>query len=141
MLPWHVCSMPVTTSFREYVADQLAPLGDVLIKRMFGGVGLYFEGKMFGLIDDDTVFLRVNDETRAELVKRHMPALGPVKRDPGKVSQNYYQLPLEVLEDSEVLLIWARRAVVASRSKTAGEVRRARAKVAKKSVKKRRARE
>lgn len=132
--------MPVTTSYREYVADQLAPLGDVVIKRMFGGAGLYFEGKMFGLIDDDTVFLRVDDETRAEFVERHMPALRPVASDPGKVSQNYYQLPVEVLEDSEALLIWARRAVVAAQSKSAAVVKRERARVAK-AGKKRRARE
>jgi DNA transformation protein len=123
--------MPVTTSYREYVADQLAPLGEVEIKRMFGGAGLYFDGKMFGLIDDDTVFLRVNDETRPEFVARQMPAFHPVRSDPNKVSENYYQLPVEVLEDSDALVTWARRAIVAAQSKTAALVRRERTRAAK----------
>jgi DNA transformation protein len=116
--------MAVTASYRQYVADQLAPLGEVEIKRMFGGVGLYFDGKMFGLVDDDTVFLRVDDASRDAFVKRAMPALRPVRKEPSKVSRNYYQLPVEVLEDSEELLVWARRAIVAAQSKTAGAMRR-----------------
>lgn len=117
--------MSVRPSFRDFVADQLAPLGDVEIKRMFGGLGLYLEGKIFGLIFDDTVFLRVDDASRPDFVKRNMPALRPVRRDPSKVSENYYQLPIEALEDPASLLTWARRAVRASRSMTAGARRRA----------------
>lgn len=122
--------MPVTPSFRDYVADQLLPLGEVLIKRMFGGCGLYFDGKMFGLIDDDTVYLRVNDETRPTYVARGMSPFQPVRSKPKMVSYNYYQLPEEVLEDSDTLRTWGQAAIQASRSKTAAVVRRERAKTA-----------
>jgi DNA transformation protein len=124
--------MPVTPSYREYVADQLAALGEVVIKRMFGGAGLYFQNLMFGLIDDDTVYLRVDDATRPDFLKRDMPALRPVRRDPSKVSENYYQLPGEVLEDSEELVIWAKRAIRAAASPTAAAVKAARKKATRK---------
>ena len=130
--------MPVSTSYREYVADQLSPLGPVLIKRMFGGAGLYFDGRMFGLIDDDTVYLRVDDETRPELVARGMTPFHPVRSDPKKVSQNYYQLPAEVLEDSDELVVWAKRAIKAAMSPTAAVVRRARTRAAKSPTKRKR---
>lgn len=116
--------MPVSASYREYVADQLSALGQVTIKRMFGGAGLYFEGRMFGLLDDDTVYFRVDDETRSEFIARGMGAFHPVRSDPKKVSLNYYQVPAEVLEDSEQLVAWAERAVKASRSPTAAMARR-----------------
>ena len=85
------------------------------IKRLFGGVGLYFEGVLFGLIDDDTLYLRVDDATRPDFEQRHMPALRPVRKEPSKVSRSYYQAPSEVLEDSEALRQWAQRAIRAAR--------------------------
>ncbi len=45
--------MAVSAEFRDYVADLFAPLGDVKIKLMFGGAGIYFKDQMFGLIADD----------------------------------------------------------------------------------------
>jgi len=120
--------MPLSASYREFVADQLSALGSVQIKRMFGGAGLYFDGRMFGLIDDDTVYLRVNDETRPEFLERGMAPFHPVRRDPKKVSANYYQLPGEVLEDGEQLIVWAKRAIKASLSPTAAAARKRAAK-------------
>lgn len=122
--------MAVSASYRKYVADQLAALRGVVIKRMFGGASLYFEERMFALIDDDTVYLRVDDTTRPEFVKRNMAPFRPVKRDPKKVSENYYQLPAEVLEDSETLVVWAKRAIRAAKSPTAAVARRAKKKKA-----------
>jgi DNA transformation protein len=118
--------MGVSPSYREYVADQLSALAGVMIKRMFGGAGLYFDGRMFGLIDDDTVFLRVDDATRPGFVERGMEPFHPIRSNPNKVSQNYYQLPADVLEDNEQLVIWARRAIQASLSPTAAVASRAR---------------
>jgi DNA transformation protein len=112
--------MAVTPSYREYVADQLAALRSLVVKRMFGGVGLYFENRMFGVIDDDVLYLRVDDETRPEFVKRGMPALRPVRN---KVSENYFALPDEVLADSEELMSWAKRAIRAAASPTAAAAR------------------
>ena len=120
--------MPVTPSYAEFVSEQLAALGDVVRKRMFGGVGFWFAGTMFGLIDDDTVYLRVDDETRPEFVKREMSAFRPVK---DKVSENYYELPSDVLEDAEECVAWARRAIRAAGSPSAAVAKRVRAQAAK----------
>lgn len=114
-----VQAMTVTQSYREYIAEQLASLGVVTLKRMFGGVGLYYDGKMFGLIDDDTVYLRVDDATRPDYSDRGMPPFRPMKREPSKVSLNYYQVPGDVIDDAESMVAWARRAVSASRQPTA----------------------
>jgi len=120
--------MPLSASFREFVADQLSTLRSVEIKRMFGGAGLYFDGRMFGLIDQDSLYLRVDDETRPEFLARGMTPFHPVRRDPKRVSLNYYQLPAEVLEDSEELVVWAKRAIKASLSPTAAVARKRAAK-------------
>ena len=118
--------MPVTPSYVNYVVDQLAALGSVTAKRMFGGIGLYFDGLFFGLIDDDVVFLRVDDESRGEYLAREMPAFRPVRGKPEMSTPNYYQVPGEVLDDADELVVWARRALSAARGAPPAKKRAAR---------------
>ena len=47
-----------------YLLELLAPLGPVSARRMFGGVGLFHGGMMFGLIARDELFLKVSDANR-----------------------------------------------------------------------------
>ncbi|HET8932337.1 MAG TPA: TfoX/Sxy family protein [Polyangiales bacterium] len=117
--------MPVTDSFREFLVDQLAGLGEVTIKRMFGGLGLYRQGLFFGIVDDDTLFFRVDDQTRGDFTSREMPPFQPVRREPNKRSLNYYQCPADVLDDADELVAWAQRATRAASSPTAAAAKRA----------------
>jgi DNA transformation protein and related proteins len=102
--------MSVSTGYLAYVLEQLAGLGDVSARRMFGGVGLYSGEHFFGLIDDDVLFLRADDANRAEFVARGMPPFQPFKDKP-EFSMSYYQTPADVLEDAEELARWARASV------------------------------
>lgn len=119
--------MTVTPSFLTYVLDQLGELRDVVARRMFGGFGLYLDGTFFGLIDADEVYLRVDDETRDDFVAHGMPAFRPVRSQPERVSNAYYQLPGAVLDDRELLAVWAQRAVTAARRANAPAVQARRA--------------
>ena len=66
--------MPISDEFSDFVVDQLSGWGDVSVRRMFGGAGLYCEGVMFGLIADDaTTFLEStcvagNQDTKVSLM-------------------------------------------------------------------------
>ena len=51
--------------FTAYLLDLLAPIGPVSARPMFGGVGLFHSGMMFGLIARDELFLKVGDTNRA----------------------------------------------------------------------------
>jgi len=102
--------MSVSKGYLEYVLEQLAGVGDVTSRRMFGGVGLYSGEHFFGLIDDDVLFLRADDTNRADFVARGMPAFQPFKDKP-EFSMSYYQAPADVLEDAEELARWARASV------------------------------
>jgi DNA transformation protein len=107
--------MAVSRDYVTYVLDQLAGLGSVLERRMFGGIGLYFDGLFFGLIDDDVVYLRVDDESRPKYVAQGMQPFRPVRDAPEKTTPNYYELPGEILEDADDCAAWARDAVRAAR--------------------------
>ena len=47
----------------ERLLEKLAPL-DVVAKPMFGEYGLYFKGKNFGLVCDNTLFIKVTEPGR-----------------------------------------------------------------------------
>lgn len=51
--------------FVEYVLDQLDKDCAVTAKKMFGEYGLFCDGKMFGMICDDRLFVKPTDAGRA----------------------------------------------------------------------------
>jgi len=49
----------------DEVGERLMPLGEVRIRAMFGGCGIFEGGDMFGLISADSrLYLKVDDATR-----------------------------------------------------------------------------
>lgn len=51
---------------------------------MFGGAGLYREGVMFALLDDDVIYFRVDDALEADLkAQGSAPWVYSMKRDGG----------------------------------------------------------
>lgn len=81
-------------------------LGRVAARSMFGGWGIYREGRMFGLIADDTLYLKADDKNRAMF---EAEGLGPFVYDgKGKpVSMSYYEVPPEALDDPSAMRPWA----------------------------------
>jgi DNA transformation protein len=89
------------------------------MRRMFGGAGIYADGVMFGLIADDTLYLKANDET-----KRNFEAegLGPFVYEGGgrTVAMSYWRIPERLLDDPDEMVAWARIALgVAQRAAAA----------------------
>lgn len=101
-------------SFVEYTLELLEPLGPVQARAMFGGWGLYYGGRMMGLIVEDRLYLKTDDTTRPDF-----EAAGgePFVYDSGKgkpVTMSYWTPPADASDDAHALLPWARRAVDAS---------------------------
>ncbi len=111
--------MPVSPSFKTFVLEQLQLLGGVTARSMFGGVGLYHDGIFFGLLDDDTVYLRVDDLNRSDYEGAGATPFRPY----GDTSypMQYYQVPADVLDDREALRQWAEKSVAAARRKRAAK--------------------
>jgi len=102
--------MAVQAQYLEYVLEQLAPLGDVSTRRMFGAVGLYSRELFFGLIDDDTLFFKTDASNAAEYQSRNMPRFMPPTDRPVS-ALGYHQVPADIIEDGESLVAWARQSV------------------------------
>lgn len=111
--------MPVSPSYRTFVLEQLGRVAPAIRARsMFGGVGIYSDALFFALMDDDTLFFKVDDTNRPDFEAAGMGPFRPFGPD-GEVMQ-YYQVPEELLEDVETLELWVGKAVeVARRRKRA----------------------
>jgi TfoX/Sxy family transcriptional regulator of competence genes len=109
--------MPVSPTYRAFVLDQLGRVAeDIRARSMFGGVGIYAGELFFALIDDDTLYLKVDDTNRPDFVAAGMTPFMPFGVE-GEVMQ-YYELPADLLEGGEELGVWVGKAIeVARRAK------------------------
>lgn len=99
----------------EDVADLFAAFGPVRRKRMFGGVGLYADGLMFAIETSSGLFLKADSAFGAEL-----HALGCRKftyeAKGRRIEVNFWTIPDFVLDDSEELAAYSRRALAIARA-------------------------
>ncbi|MCP4361350.1 MAG: TfoX/Sxy family protein [Chloroflexi bacterium] len=101
--------MATTPEYRDYIVDLLTPYYPVTTRNMFGGVGIFCEDGMFGLITaEDVFYLKVDDENRADYKAADMPQF---------MNMPYYQAPGNVLDSTENLGVWVQKSLeVAHRS-------------------------
>lgn len=105
--------------------DLFAPFGKVVIRRMFGGEGLYRDNVMFGFVFGEQIYLKTDEAGRqAFIAEGAAPFVYPMKK--GDItSHNYYALPDRLYDDPDELAEWARAAFVVARSKSASKTRKA----------------
>lgn len=111
--------------FTMYVLDQLSGYAGTEGRAMFGGVGVYQDGVMFGIIFKRRLYFHVSRETAGSYTARRMKAFAP---SPGKVMKAYREVPLSVLEDADMLTAWARTARGVPRATSRPKARKPRAK-------------
>jgi DNA transformation protein len=95
-------------SFKDYVLEQLSGARGLKTRSMFGGTGLYMGQSFFGIVHKGSLYMRTDEASRPAYVKAGSRPFNPK----GKVElHRYYEVPADILEDSEELLVWAKRAV------------------------------
>ncbi len=97
----------------EDALSLLEPVGDVFPRAMFGGWGLYLDGRMFALVGDGQLYLKVDDETRELFRAAGCRPFGMEMRGKWK-EMGYWTPPDAAADDRRELLPWARRAVEAA---------------------------
>jgi DNA transformation protein and related proteins len=114
--------MSVSPSFRSFVLEQLErTTPGIRARSMFGGVGIYAAELFFALLDDDTLYFKVDDATRPQFKERGMTPFRPYGED-GEEMQ-YYEVPADVLEDPEALGTWVEAAIAVARRAKGGRRR------------------
>ena len=111
--------MPVSPKYLDYLLDILEPLGHVRAKRIFGDTGLFLDGTMFGMIIDDVLYLKADEQTQGEFEPRGMEPLTYENRNRTEpVRLSYFEAPPDMIEKSDGLFAWDRNAWKAARRPT-----------------------
>ncbi len=108
----------------DFVLDQLAGVRGVRSKAMFGGHGLYCEDRFFGLLFKGRLYFKVSPSTRPTYAARGMTPFRPTAK---QTLASFYEVPVDVLEQADDLVVWARQAIAAAHPVASGPRRRARA--------------
>ncbi|MBX3334204.1 MAG: TfoX/Sxy family protein [Nitrospira sp.] len=90
--------------FKDFVLDQLADLRGLTCRAMFGGHGLYQHTTFFGIIHKGRLYFKVTPETIRRYTEQGMK---PFRPNAKQTLKSFYEVPIDVLEDTEQLVTWA----------------------------------
>jgi DNA transformation protein len=107
--------MVASDSFAEFLREQLAPLGRITLRRMFGKTGVFCDGIMFGMVTDNMLYLRVDDLNRAAF--REAEAFPPLnyEKKGATIDLSFWRAPERLFDEPDELVAWARIAMRAAR--------------------------
>ena len=109
--------MPVSDEFVDYVVEQLSGWGEVSVRRMFGGAGLYRERTMFAVLADDVAYLKVDDSSRDDFLRAGSAPFEPYPEKIKTTIRTYFEIPADVMENPDELARWAQRSWLVARKK------------------------
>ena len=105
--------MAASPQYIAFISEQLARVGRVTTRRMFGCIGFYVDGVFCAIVNrDNECFLRTGPDNIADYIAADATQF--------MASMPYYQVPEQVLEEGDDMAEWtskARAAAVAAQAK------------------------
>jgi DNA transformation protein and related proteins len=111
-----------------FLLELLTPLGPVSARRMFGGVGLFTNGMMFGLIVREELFFKVGDSNRTAFEAAGEAPFTYDTKNGSHTLTSYWRCPPDLLDDADTFRDWARGAIEAALAASRAKPKRGRAK-------------
>ena len=97
--------MPVIPGFRDYVLEQFGRIvPSPRARPMFGGVSINGPEGTFALIDNDVVYLKGDKRSRERYEAAGWAPFRPF--GDGGSTMAYFELPAELLDDTDALVAW-----------------------------------
>lgn len=117
----------------EHIRELFGEFGEVHIRRMFGGAGIYAGDVMFGLVADDLIYLKVDADSVSAFERENCGPFQYATKNGKRGVMSYWRLPDRLYDDPAELAQWAKRALAAARNKAAAKPARKKAKQIKRS--------
>lgn len=119
--------MVATVEFVVFLREQLAPLGPITTRRMFGKTGVFCDGVMLAMVRNNTLYFRVDDDNRAVFQEAESFAPLSYEKRGGLIDLSFWRAPERLLDEPQELLAWAHAALGAARRVAAKRRRSTRA--------------
>jgi len=107
--------MVASDSFAEFLREQLAPLGHVAMRRMFGKTGVFCDGVMFGMVTENTLYFRVDDRNRETFKEAEASPPLNYRKKGETIDLSFWRVPERLFDEPDELMTWARAALAAAR--------------------------
>jgi DNA transformation protein and related proteins len=107
--------MVASDGFAEFLREQLAPLGRITMRRMFGKTGVFCDGLMFGMVKDDTLYFRVGDHNRATFKEAASFLPLNYEKKGCTIDLSFWRAPERLFDEPDEFVIWASAALAAAR--------------------------
>lgn len=101
------------SAFVQSLHEIFERLGRIETRRMFGGHGVWHEGRMIALVARDTLYLKADAESAAHFDRLNLPPF-TYERQGKAMPMSYRQAPADLFEDREEAALWGRRAYEAA---------------------------
>lgn len=98
--------MAVSEEYLKHILDQLSEFGEINAKKMFGGIGLFCKGTMFGKIGNNTLRLKVDSSNQKEYEAYRMKPFYSKKKNKG---MPYWEVPIDIINDRNKLTKWVEK--------------------------------
>lgn len=102
-----------SSAFIEHIVELLAPAGQVSVKRMFGGHGVYLDGLFIAIVADDELYLKCDEASRAAFDAEDCAPF-TYSRNGAPASLNFRRAPGKAMDAPHLMLPWARHALQAA---------------------------
>jgi DNA transformation protein len=107
--------MIASHDFAEFLQEQLAPLGRLALRRMFGMTGVFCDGVMLAVVTENTLYFRVDDENRETFKEaQSYPPLNYRKRG-ATIDLSFWRVPDRLYDEPDEFISWGRAALSAAR--------------------------
>ena len=105
--------MRVKSELASYVEEQLAFLGRISTKSIFGGIGIFVDERLLGIVMEDKLYLHTDASNLRAYQDRGMPQFKPYP-NAFDLTTDHHQVPEDVLADPTQLKGWGERALTAA---------------------------
>jgi DNA transformation protein len=106
--------------------DLFAEFGPIKLRRFFGGEGIYAGDAMIGMVFNDIIYFKTDDETCKTFVAEKCKPFSFTKHKSGEVVvTTWFALPDRLYDDPDELAAWARAALAVAHKAPAKKKRQA----------------
>jgi DNA transformation protein and related proteins len=98
----------------DHVLELMAEFGPVTTRKMFGAIALYHAGLIFGMVDDDVLYLKGDDVLKPEFEKENLSQFTYESKSGGRTAMSYWRAPERCLDDGDEMKLWCGKAYQAA---------------------------
>jgi DNA transformation protein len=115
------------------IRELFAVFGAVVVRRMFGGAGIYAGETMFALVHEGVIYLKADPHNAPAFEREGLAPFSYTTRGGKRAVMSYRRMPDRLYDDPDELAAWAGEALAAARrsagrrGSSAGKSRKAKA--------------